>query len=304
MENDNNCADLADHGRTSYPRGFYPAIAVSVLVHLVMAWSVASLRLGKDIEPAPVTSMPVVLLSLRSNPPPPPAIVEDPPAPIPDTSDALEPQQEAAPAAPPMEQQSTSSPAATETSSVIAVHRPSSSNPDAQSSPGTLSADQLRTSISSFMNTYKTEQQTSWLEQCQLFRNRYFTNDCTLDPAVRTGNRVVPDSVIIPLLDDDSVAGELARERYALVAPPRNFSLIATREQQLTGPTISLLGIGSEGGGLIPALLQSLGLFRTRLAVPELTEAEILAELPASEIEEDQTVSNFERTPSVFGNSR
>jgi hypothetical protein len=310
MESDNNNPDFADQKRQ--PRWLPTAMAVSLLFHLIIVLAIVQARFATTPSPVAVASKPVIMISLRR--PAPMRVAPDGSQTLPGTAvDSPPPAPEPARDLPAAEQ--LPPPLRTEADTSVAITPTAQDVPatDADTKPGTagaLDTERLTSSIRQYIKTYTEEQQAEWFEECQLIRNRYFTQDCTLDPSTRSGSRAIPMSTIEPLLDDDSMLGELARERYALIAEPRNFHLIKTREERLLDPTIRLLTIGPDGlgGGLVNnwvtrGVLSALGVVTDPIAAPSFVEPADPLPVNTAEEQDDDRLTRFDKTPPLFPGS-
>jgi hypothetical protein len=297
------------------PRWFAQAVTISVMFHLALAVSVMMLRLGPDIIRAQAIPAGIVVAVLRREQrtesssaaiQQPQTATAIPTAPAPQPAPRSAPAEHAARSTTPAE-------AATDNAAVATAASVPVDETPASSNAGTINVVALQRSITSYVETWNSQQLTNWIDECQRFRNRYFTQDCTLDPSVRTGNPDIPLSSLLPMIEDDSPLGELARERHALVVAPRDFlanPIIKSRYDQLVGPKIALLRFGPDGPyGLLvdnwvtQGVLSALDVVTDPLQAPSFVKpVDVLTDEAVAE-QDDAGLAEFERTPSIFSGS-
>ena len=227
-------------------RGVGLALGLSLLLHAGVAWLVLYLAFTPSVPPPPVSPAVLQVSVTTSNPqrqvrPSEPSVQESAVAPA-DATNA-EPAVTAVPEPPAVASDPGEEPGE-DVAEAVAEQIPDAAEPGTgdEAPPPGISAAALQTSVSGYLSSYRSELTLGWLEECQKYRNRYGTHDCPrgaeenyqTNPAEQVGvaelfetwvsgasnhasysaKLVAETDYLATLMDEDSVVGELVRQRY------------------------------------------------------------------------------------------
>ena len=213
------------------------AIIASLLLHVLLGLVFLQLSPGNQMQPeAPQRT--VITITLQEQEPPAPA--EEPLSPETVAEVALVADEEAIPSGTPADE--ITPPAETPAPPQMPEQEVATAETEAgqQVTPG-LSYNDVTAAVSSYMSTYRSNLNQDWVAVCQRYKVEHGVQDCPQgqpDGAwSRSGNELIVESFeringkyqnqqtsrellanmdrMRPLLNDDSIVGELARQRYS-----------------------------------------------------------------------------------------